>query len=311
MIKKQSQQQVLASAKWYQEFTGFVQLKGLRGRSQETYLGWISQLAAHYPDRQLPRLSKSQVLDFLIHLQAERKLKASTLNQAVCALRTFYRDHLDLDWDIWKKIKIRREEPLPHVLTREEVARLLRTFRGGRYRAYFTLVYQCGLRMSEALNLKPRHIDGQRLVLRVVSGKGGKDREVPITPQLLDRLRNFWKSHRNPNWLFPGTGRGWKSSGISLREAMHRCPNAMTHSSVWSAINIAKFESGLTRTHEKICIHTLRHSYATHMLEAGTSVRQVAAYLGHSSLKPVMVYLHLTEVSEQRARTALATLADC
>jgi integrase len=164
--------------------------------------------------------------------------------------------------------------------------------------------------MSEALHIKPRHIDGERLVLRVVEGKGGKQREMPITPELLARLRRFWASHRNPEWLFPGTGRGWKSSGITLREALHACPHSMTKASVWTAIKVAKAECGLSRTHEKLCIHTLRHSYATHMLEAGTSVRQVAAYLGHSSLKPVMVYLHLTEVSEQTARNALATLAN-
>ena len=310
-MPKQPKQQDLASAQWYQEYVGFVQLKGLRGRSRETYLGWIRQLANHFPGRHLPSLDKARVFEFLLHLEGERKLNSSTLNQAVCALRTFYRDHLDLDWNIWKKIKIRRIEPLPHVLTRNEVAKLLRTFRGGRYRAYFTLVYQCGLRMSEALRIKPRHIDGERLVIRIIEGKGGKSREVPITPKLLGRLRTFWASHRNPEWLFPGTGRGWNSSGISLREAMHRCQVHMSDSSVWSAIKLAKAECGLSKKHEKLCIHTLRHSYATHMLEAGTSVRQVAAYLGHSSLKPVMGYLHLTEVSEGNARAALETLADC
>lgn len=296
------------SPNWYQDFTRFVQLKGLRERSRKTYMGWIHQLIEHYPATVLPDLTSRQVLDFLIHLQNERKLRPSTLNQAVCALRTFYRDFLGRDWTIWKDIKIKRDEPLPHVLTREEVAKLLATFRDGRYRAYFTLVYHCGLRMSEALHIKPAHIDSKRHVIRVVNGKGGKHREVPVSPDMLARLRTFWKSHRNPQWLFPGTGRGWKSSGITLREALHRSAHAMTKASVWTAIKVAKAECGLMRTHEKVCIHTLRHSYATHMLEAGTSVRQVAAYLGHSSLKPVMVYLHLTEISETKARAALDTL---
>ncbi len=274
-----------------------------------TYLGWVRQLAEHYPERSIHRIGKTKVLDFLLHLQSERKLAPSTLNQAVCALRTFYRDHLGRDWDIWKKIRIRRVEPLPHVLTRQEVDRLLRVFRDGRYRAYFTVVYQCGLRMSEALAIKPRHIDAGRLIIRIVEGKGGKQREVPITPELLGRLRMFWKSHRNPEWLFPGTGRGWKSSGKTLREALRQADHPMTKASVWTAIRIAKAECGLSKTHEKLTIHTLRHSYATHMLEGGTSVRQVAAYLGHSSLKPVMVYLHLTEISEEKARIALRSLA--
>jgi len=298
----------LASTPWYQDYSRYVQLKGLRERSVKSYLGWAGQLAEHYPDHQLPDLDSRQVLDFLLHLQSGRKLAPATLNQAVCALRTFYRDHLDKNWKIWAKIKIQREEPLPHVLTREEIAKLLGTFRDGRYRAYFTLVYQCGLRMSEALHLRPKDIDGKRHVIRVHHTKGGKPREVPISPALLTRLRTFWKWHRNPDWLFPGPGRGWKSSGISMRQALHDSRHPMTKASVWVAIKVAKYESGLMGHHEKVCIHTLRHSYATHMLEAGTSVRQVAAYLGHTTLKPTMVYLHLTEVSEQKARAALATL---
>ncbi len=280
----------------------------MREKSQNTYLGWVVQLTNHYPTLHPPRLSKTKVLDFLVHLQTERDLKGSTVNQAVCALRTLYRDHLGRDWDIWGKIKILREDPLPHVLTREEIAKLLGTFRDGRYRAYFTVVYQCGLRMSEALHIKPKHIDGKRLVIRITHTKGGREREVPITPELHMRLRRFWASHRNPEWLFPGTGRGWKSSGTSLREALHRCKKAMSDASVWQAMRVAKAECGLSRSHEKICTHTLRHSYATHMLEGGASVPQVSAYLGHRSLKPTMIYLHLTEISEQKGRDALATL---
>lgn len=298
----------LTTLEWYQDFNRFVQLKGLRERSVKSYLGWVGQLAQHYPDTPLPDLESRQVLDFLIHLQSDRKLAAATLNQAVCSVRTFYRDHLGKRWKIWEKIKFKREEPLPHILTREEITTLLKTFRDGRYRAYFTLVYHCGLRMSEALHIRPKDIDGKRHVLRVKHTKGGKPREVPISPALLARLRKFWKCHRNPDWLFPGPGRGWNSSGISLKQALHDSRHPMTKASVWSAIKVAKFECGLMKHHEKICIHTLRHSYATHMLEAGTSVRQVAAYLGHASLKPTMVYLHLTEISEQKARAALATL---
>lgn len=277
-------------------------------RSQRSYMGWVEQLARHYPEAHVPDLDKEQVLDFLIHLQQERKLKSSTVNQAVCALRTLYRDHLKRRWRIWKDIKIKREEPLPHVLTREEVELLLRTFHDPRYRAFFTVVYQCGLRLREAIKIKPQHIDSKRLVIRV-DGKGGKQREVPISANLLARLRRFWAWHRNPHWLFPGVGRGWKDSGVTLQDAMHRCEHSMTEASVWAAMKVAKVACGLDRTHERVTTHTLRHSYATHMLEAGTSVRQVAAYLGHSTLKQMMVYLHLTEVSEAQARVALDTLA--
>lgn len=268
----------------------------------------MRQLADHYPDGHLTELSSREVLDFLVHLQAERKLAGSTINQAVCALRTLYRDHLGLRWKIWSKVKIVRLEPLPEVLTREEVTFLLETFRKGLYRAFFTVVYQCGLRLSEALNLHPCDIKSNRLVIRVRQGKGGKDREVPITPELLEKLRCFWKCHRNRNWLFPATGRGWKSSGISLADALHRSKTPMSDSSAWAAFNLAKAESGLLKKHPGLRIHTLRHSYATHLLDAGVSLRQVSAYLGHASLKPTLVYLHLTEISEVKARHALLTL---
>ncbi len=247
---------------------------------------------------------------FLIHLQDERKLKPSTLNQAVCALRTLYRDHLGLAWDIWKKIKFKFDEPLPHVLTRDEVGRLLRTFHDGRYRAYCTVVYQCGLRLNEALHIKPKHINGERLVIYIPKTKTRKAREVPITPVLLGRLRAFWKCHRNPEWLFPAVGRGWKGSGISLRQAMHRSPKCMSESAVWQAMKVAVGESGLSRTHEHVSTHTLRHSFATHMLEGGASILQVSTYLGHSALKDTLRYLHVTEISEKDGRAALETLAD-
>jgi integrase len=272
------------------------------------YLNWARQIDRHYPDETTTGLKAGQVLDFLLHLQADRKLAPSTLNQAVAALRNLYRDHLGRKWDIWAKIKIRRVEALPHVLAREEVARLLSTFRQGRFRAYFTVVYHCGLRLGEATHIKPKHIDGKRLVLRVENAKGGKPREVPVTPELLARLRRFWKAHGNREWLFPGLTRRWKSSQMTRAEAMGICTQPMSAASVQQAMKVAVAESGLLRTHEKISTHTLRHSYATHLLDAGASVRGVSAYLGHSTLKQTMVYLHLTEIGEEKARQALYTL---
>jgi len=269
----------------------------------------VRQLQGHYAELCITDLTSRQVLDYLIFLQKERQLAGSTVNQAVSALRCFYRDHLERKWKIWAKVKIQREEPLPHVLTREQVKFLLRTFRDGRYRAFFTVMYQCGLRISEVRHIRPKDIDGKRLVIRVCVTKGGKHREVPITPELLIRLRRFWKSHQNPDWLFPAPGRGWQKLGQSLRQALYEGKKPISDSALWNAFNVAKYECGLMKKHEKVDTHTLRHSFATHMLEAGCSVRQVSAYLGHKSLKPTLVYLHLTEVSEGQAREALKTLA--
>ena len=278
--------------------------------TRASYYRWVRHFSEFLGEVDLPAAPSVRVLDFLVHIQNDRKLAPSTVNQAVCGLRTLYRDHLGLDWDVWKKIHIKREEPLPHVLTRDEIALLLRTFRDGRYRAFFTVLYQCGLRISEGLAIKPRDINGERLVIYIPKTKNHKAREVPITPKLLARLRKFYACHKNPEWLFPGVGRGWKSSGVTLRQAMHRSAQPMNQSAAWAAMKVAKAECGLSKKHDRLTPHTLRHSYGTHMLEGGASVRQVAAYLGHSTLKEVMRYLHLTEISESKGRDALKTLAD-
>lgn len=254
------------------------------------------------------RFKESEVLDFLIALRREHKLADSTVNQALCALRCFYRDHLDRDWKGWGKIKIRRDESLPNVLSVEEVARFLASVRHGRFRAVFTLMYHAGLRLSEATHLKPGHIDSARRVLRVVGGKGNKDREVPISDELIAKLRTFWCVHRNPEWLFPAPGRGSMSTGKALAEAMGRSDSPMSTSSVQSAMRAAAISLGWDqrRGRRPVTCHTLRHCFATHLLDAGVSVRLVSGYLGHASLKPTLVYLHLTEVSESKARDVLA-----
>jgi integrase len=286
----------------------FVELRDIAPRTRQCYLCWVRQLHEAHPGRHTTRLRESEVLDFLIALRHERGLKDSTINQAVCALRCFYRDHLGRDWKGWDKIKIRRVEPLPNVLGRREVERFLTSVHQGRFRAVFTLMYHCGLRLSEATQLKPGHIDSSRRVLRVVGGKGGKDREVPVSEELIVRLRAFWKQHRNPEWLFPAPGRGWKSAGATLAAAMGRSTKPMSPSSVQAAMRAAVLSLGWDkrRGHRPVSCHTLRHCFATHLLDAGVSVRLVSQYLGHASLKPTLVYLHLTEVSESKAREVLA-----
>lgn len=286
----------------------FVELKDLQPRTRKTYLNWLRQLTRHCDPRRPQDLRESEVLDFLISLRTERGLKDSTVNQAVCALRTFYRDQLEREWAGWKKIKIRREEALPNVLSREEVAKLLGAVRESRFRAIFTVMYHCGLRLNEALHVKPGHIDGKRRVLRVLNGKGGKSREVPVSEELLARLRVFWKAHRNAEWLFPGVGRRWKSSQYTKAEAMGRCRKPMSPASVQNAIKMTVLSLGWRKGGGKpaITCHTLRHCFATHLLDSGVSIRLVSQYLGHASLKPTLVYLHVTEVSESQARAVLA-----
>jgi len=285
----------------YQDYIVFVESKSLRGRSKTEYLRQVRKLGEHYSGRELGGITEREVFDYLIHLRDVQKLRPSTLNQAVVALRMFYRDYLRHKWILWERFEIRRDQPLPVVLTRGEVRQLLRSVRSGRFRAVITLMYHCGLRVSEAVAVKPAHIDAGRGVLRIVEGKGGKAREVPISPEMVRRLRVYWKFHRNPRWIFPGVGRGWKERTRSLSRAMSEAREAMSVSAVQNALRMTLAGSGLKKN---ATCHTLRHSFATHLLEDGVSIRQVSAYLGHANLNSTLVYLHLTEISHERGRDA-------
>lgn len=298
----------LASLEWYQDYLRHVELRNIAPRTRVSYLAWVRRLHEAFPRRNITAMAEGEVLDFLIALRNDRGLKDSTINQAVCAIRSFFRDHLGRDWKAWSKIKIRREEQLPNVLSRAEVERFLSSVRSGRFRAMFTLMYHCGLRLGEVIQLKPGHIDGSRRVLRVVGGKGLKDREIPLSDALLARLRTFWKQHRNPEWMFPAPGRGWMTTGTTLASALRRSEKHLSDGAVQAAMRATVLSLGWNQRHGKrpVTCHTLRHCFATHLLDGGVSVRLVSQYLGHSSLKPTLVYLHLTEVSESTAREVIA-----
>lgn len=284
-------------------FIRTIQLKSMRERTQKTYLSWVLRIAKHHGVACPSLLVEEEVLSFLHHVQQTRGYEGSTLNQMVCALRCFYRDHLGRDeWRCWSKIKIKIIPPLPTVLTREEVRRLLDCVKVGRFKAVMSLIYHCGLRSGEACRIEVGHIDAARGVLRVINGKGGKHREIPISPEMVERLRAFWLQHRNPKYLFPGIGRGWKEKYGDGKLALKLATKPMSMSSVQAAMRVCVAGSGLTKP--KICCHALRHSFATHLLEEGVSVRQLQSYLGHSDIKTTCIYLHLTQVSEGRTHEA-------
>ncbi len=294
-------------SKIYQNYVVFVESKALRARSRAEYLRQVRKLAARHPQRSLKQLSERMVFDHLIHLRDQEQLRPSTLNQALVALRMFYRDFLGRDWQLWRQFEIRRDRPLPLVLTRQEVRALLRSCREKRFKAVLALIYHCGLRVGEAVRLRPEHIDAGRAVLRVVDGKGGKHREVPIAPAMIVRLRRYWAFHRNRHWLFPAVGRGWKERSHTLREAMAAGDRPMSVSSVQMAMRMVVQSAQLKK---KATCHSLRHSFATHLLEDGVSVRQVSTYLGHSSLTSTLIYLHVTELSDTRGREVQAALLE-
>jgi integrase len=196
---------------------------------------------------------------------------------------------------------------LPLVLSRQEVQRTLGCLREERFRVCLRLIYHCGLRVGEAVKIKVTDIDAPQLRLRIIQGKGGKDRYVPLTQRLVGELRAFWKTHRNPTWLFPAPGRPWRSlrTATSLRCHLHNATTHLSVSAVQNAFRLARAESGI---HPQSCVHTLRHCYATHLLEEGVSLRLISQYLGHASLDVTVIYTHLTATNEGQARAALDRL---
>jgi integrase len=287
------------------QFKTTVELKDFRPNTKQEYVRYLCKLAEHF-QCDPATLTEDQVREYFLFLRQHKNYGGSAMTVARASLRCFFQDCQKRgDWTVFKELAIRRVEPLPVVLSREDVARVLGAIREPRFRACLRLIYHCGLRVSEAVPIEVSHIDGKAQRLHVRHGKGGKDRYVPLTPGLLTELRAWWKLHQNPRFLFPSPGRAWKDRSCTLAESMRRATVPMSVSSVQMAFRLAREAVGLKPL---ATVHTLRHSYATHLLEEGVSIRLISQYLGHESLETTVIYTHLTAVSEAKTRVALETL---
>jgi integrase/recombinase XerD len=179
--------------------------------------------------------------------------------------------------------------------------------REGRFATCLRLIYHCGLRVGEAVQIQIADIHGKENPprLHVRNGKGGKDRFVPLTAAMAEELRTFWRTHRHQRWLFPAPGRAWAERASTLQGRMGQATAPMSVSAVQNAFRLARAQSGIN---PQSTVHSLRHSYATHLLEEGVSLRQIAQYLGHESLDTTVIYTHLTAISEARTQAALQRL---
>jgi site-specific recombinase XerD len=250
-------------------------LRGLSLNTQAAYLRAVAQLARYYR-RSPERISEREVAAYLLHLYREKGRSHSTCNQAVAALRFLY--HVTLRRRVASFIipAARQPSKLPHILSREELVRLFSQTRLLRHRALLLTVYATGLRVSEVVALRVCDIDSDRRVLRVEQGKGARDRTTLLSPRLLAVLRQYWQHERPRLWLFPSRdGKG------------HLCSEAAKR-----AYAKAKLRA---KIHKPGGIHTLRHTFATHLLEAGVDLHTVQRLLGHKNIRTTARYLHLTE----------------
>jgi len=261
-----------------------MRLRGLAPKTQEAYVGAVRQLAAHYskpPDK----VTENQLREYFLYLHKVKCVSPSSFTIALCGIKFFYERTLRRSWPTFEWVRAPREKKLPVVLSVAEVGRLLNCVHRPRYRICLGTIYACGLRLHEGVQLQVGDIDSQRRLVHVRLGKGNKDRYVPLPQHLLGRLRVFWCTHRHPVWLFPGASRPGQLS-----------PAPLCESGVQRSLRAALRESGISKP---ATVHTLRHSYATHLLEAGVDLRVIQAYLGHASPTTTALYTHLTPRTAQ------------
>lgn len=257
-------------------------------RTVEAYVSAVAQLAAHFR-RSPDKITLEEIRDFIHYLVTQRKLAYSSCNQILAGLKFFYRQVLGRDgFDL--RVPAKRSGRLPEPLSRDEVARLLAASKyNAKHRMLLMTAYAAGLRVSELVHLQVPDIHSQRMLIRVNQGKGRKDRYTLLSPRLLCELRGYWKLYRPAKWLFPG---GHPTEPI-------------TDASAQRAFYKAKRLAGLNHGHG---IHTLRHSFASHLVESGVDLPTLQRLLGHTSLATTAKYLHVTEKRLESVKSPLDLL---
>ncbi len=289
------------------KFQQHVELKDFRKPTKKEYVRYVRKLAEHF-QCDPATLREDQIRQYFIFLREHKRYSRSPMKMAKYALLSFYVECLKVTgWTVFREVRIAEPQVLPAVLSRSEVKALLATVTEPRFRTCLTLMYHCGLRVGEAVRVELKDIQARqnppRLLVR--NGKGGKQRYVPLNMSMVQDLRTWWKTHQNPALLFPSPGRGWADRTLTLSQSMNLSKRPMSESCVQAAYRMARAASGINSASTT---HTLRHSYATHLLEEGVSLRQISSYLGHETLDTTVIYTHLTNVSEARTQAALGKL---
>lgn len=262
-----------------------LRIRNLSTRTQETYIRHVQKFAEHF-GRSPDELGPEDVREYQVFLADTKKASWSYFNQACCAMRFLYRVTLRRDWTVEHIPFARGEKKLPTVLSVEEVLRLLKAVDNVKQRTLLMTIYSAGLRLSEAVSLQVTDIDSSRMVIHVRQGKGRKDRMLPLSAVLLDQLRAYWRRTRPKRLLFPGQVAG---------RPMH--PTA-----IQKTVRLAAIKAGI---HKHATVHTLRHSYATHLLESGVDLRTIQKRLGHGSLNTTAIYTHVSASRAESGPTPL------
>jgi integrase/recombinase XerD len=265
-----------------------LQLRGLAPKTQQCYLEAVKHLAQHY--RKAPdQISEEEIRQYFLYLINEKKVAESTLRIHLYGIRFFYEITLQRPWPVFALIRPRHSQKLPVVLSPQEVRSLLALVGHPKAQMCLQTIYACGLRLREGTQLQVSDIDPQRMLVRVCQGKGGKDRYVPLAERTLELLRAYWQGTRPRPWLFPA-----------------RHPQApLPPTTLQKTFKLVVRQSGIAKD---ASIHTLRHSYATHLLERGMSLRVIQELLGHKSPSTTARYTHLTTKTFDIVHATINTL---
>jgi len=269
-----------------------MQLRGLSDYTQKAYVRVVRDLASYY-NKSPDQISDEELRLYFLYLKDEKQLARSTCTVVISGIKFLYDSTLKQSWPALEGVRPKKKKKQPVILSQDEVYRILACVQQAHHQICLKMIYVCGLRVSEGVGLQVSHIDSARLQLHLRDSKGGKDRRVPLPNQTLQDLRQLWSTHRNPVWLFPKRDR---------RGVIPNADGSMSTTSVSRAFKAALGQSGVTKV---ATIHTLRHSWATHLLEAGVHLRLIQLWLGHSSLKTTAHYLHLTQKAEAVAVSQL------
>lgn len=268
-----------------------LQLHGYSDRTQSCYVAAVKSLAAFFR-RPPDQLGEEELRQYFLHLINVKQAARSTVTQALSGIKFFFETTLGRPFPVLGLVRPGKRVKLPVVLSREEVRLLLGMIRHPVAHMVLTLIYACGLRLSEGCRVRVEDIDSARMLLWVRNGKGGKDRSVPLAGQVLERLRRYWSQRRPPGpWLFTTAASGFPVSLTlpqrAFREALKQSP-----------------------VNKKASAHTLRHSYATHLLESGVDLRVIQALLGHASAATTTIYTHLTQPVLEKLAGSIDSLMD-
>lgn len=256
--------------------------------TKKTYVNFFRQFINHFPDNRIDAISDDQINQYMRHLLTTKKVSSSTQNQAINAIKFYYEKVRKRDRKVYALERPLKETKLPKVLSQEEVIAILRSADNLKHRTMLWLIYAAGLRRSELINLRINDIDSNRMVVNIRGGKGKKDRITLLSEKVLVLLRDYFRRYRPRVWLFEGA-LGEPYSASSLQK-------------VFSA---ALRKSGVRK---EATLHTLRHSFATHLLENGTDIRYIQALLGHNSSKTTEIYTHVTTKAFGKIRSPLDDL---